>query len=668
MAKVTRIEKDGRTVSSAAGVLGASKERKIVKSWQKNDGMSPQRWWIQEPKDLYKAVDAVMTTLDNAQTVRRLQNIQFARLYGNYDSLGFPSANLSRQAPGTGVTNPVSLNIIQSVIDAVAAKIAKDQPKVSFVTTGADDYFLKLRAAKLTKYMIGLFKEAKVYENAEKIFRDACVYGTGFLKLFEEDGELKSEWCPVEEFRVDFMDGLKQKPRSIHQIRLVPRDALIIKFPEYQKEIESTQSALQGKIALQSTVDMIKVVESWHLPTTKKSGDGMHCITIDNSTLFHEEYTKNYFPIVAFRWYDQAAGYFGRSVTEEIRSLQLEINKIMRVIQQSQELVAIPIIFVPNEGQIAEDVLASNAIARLVPYSGGQPPQIVAPQAVSPELYTYLNSLIQWAFQMVGLSQTSASGMKPSGVNSAVAIREVSDIETGRFAMAAMRWEQFFVEVARILVDMSRDLYADNPELAVTVAERKILREIRWKDVDLEDHPFDIQTFPTSQLPDTPAGRIQTITEYVQNNWISKERAMELLNLDPDLESEVNLQTASLRLTEKWLSEMVEDGTVHHPEPFMNLELAQQVSQGVYNQLLHDNCPEDRLELVRSFIMEVVDMLNPPPPPPPPGGPEMMGPPGAPPPMGPEAPPPGMIPGMQPPPMAPPPQAPVGPAMMQTIM
>ncbi len=205
--------------------------------------------------------------------------------------------------------------------------------------------------------------------------------------------------------------------------------------------------------------------------------------------------------------------------------------------------------------------------------------------------------------------------MKPAGVDSAVAIREVSDIETGRYALVANRWEQFFVEIARIQVDMSKDMYTRNPELKVSHVEKKILKEIKWKNVDLEDNPFDIQAFPTSSLPDTPAGRIQTVTEYIQNQWISKERGMELLSLNPDLEDEVNIQTSSLRLTEKWLSEMVEEGVYNRPDPLMNLQLALSVSLGVYTMLVHDNCPGDRLDLVRQFIDECKVLLTPPAPP-----------------------------------------------------
>jgi hypothetical protein len=659
--KVTK-SKQEKAVTSAAEYLGDSTNRKVIKAYSsKND---VKRWWLEDSDKLHASVDATVQAIENAQTHRRLLYLRFARLYGNYEAMGYPS--IGRGAQSQESSNKVVLNIIQSVIDAVAAKVAKDQPKVSFVTTGADDYFLKLRATNLTKYITGQFKEAEVYENSEMVFRDAEVLGTGYLQVLEEDGKIKTEWVFADEMRVDELDGWKQKPRSMHRVKLVPRDMLLLQYPEHQEHILGAQEALAGKTGYQSTMDMIRVTESWHLPMDKSSDDGVHCLTIMNCTLKSEPYKKDYFPIVCFRWMPKPLGFFGRSITEEILTIQVEINKILKTIQQAQELAAVPVIFVENASQVSEDVLLSNTIARMIPYSG-TPPQFASPTALSQEVYAHLNSFIQWAFQIVGLSQTSASGMKPAGVDSAVAIREVSDIETGRFAMVANRWEKFFVEVARVMVDMSKDLYSKNPDLSMVVTEKKILKEIKWKDVNLEDNPFDIQTFPTSQLPDTPAGRIQTITEYIQNQWISKERGMELLNLDPDLEQEVNVQTSSLRLTEKWLSEMVEDGVTHQPDPLMNLGLAQQTAQGVYTMLVHDGCPEDRLELVRQFILNCITLQEPPPAsPPPPPGPEQMGPPPGPPVDQNGMPLPMPVPGSQMPPPAPGPIGPQQAPMLQT--
>lgn len=85
---------------------------------------------------------------------------------------------------------------------------------------------------------------------------------------------------------------------------------------------------------------------------------------------------------------------------------------------------------------------------------------------------------------------------------------------------------------------------------------------------------------------------------------------MELLNIDPDLRDEIELATSSLRLCEKCLSEMVEEGTYTHPEKYMNLKLALSVSEATYNQLRIDGCPENRLQLVRQWIDELCTMLG----------------------------------------------------------
>ncbi len=57
---------------------------------------------------------------------------------------------------------------------------------------------------------------------------------------------------------------------------------------------------------------MIKVIESWHLKSGPKAKDGKHTICISSATLFEEQYDKDYFPFVFFRWGDRPVGFFGQ--------------------------------------------------------------------------------------------------------------------------------------------------------------------------------------------------------------------------------------------------------------------------------------------------------------------------------------------------------------------
>jgi len=219
-------------------------------------------WWVEPDDELYRSVSQTITSIESQQSLLNNLRVIFARLYGNYEILGYPFQVFGgRNSSNQNSSNRVALNVIQSVIDTCSAKIAKDQPKMTFVTTGSDDYFLKLRANKLTKYMGGLCKQSGLYKNAESVFRDACVVGTGYIKVFEENDRIKTEWCAIGEIVVDEMDGLYQKPKSMHQIRFYSRDVLRSKFPDKSKIVEDAIAQTNGKMALNSTTDLVKVFE-----------------------------------------------------------------------------------------------------------------------------------------------------------------------------------------------------------------------------------------------------------------------------------------------------------------------------------------------------------------------------------------------------------------------
>jgi hypothetical protein len=239
---------------------------------------------------------------------------------------------------------------------------------------------------------------------------------------------------------------------------------------------------------------------------------------------------------------------------------------------------------------------------------------VEVPEPLPASFFQWVGQHISWVFQIVGLSQTSATGNNQLGPDaSGAAIRELVDIETSRFTQVSTAWEQNFVNCAEVIVEITKRASKDK-EMKVEYQDGKDTHLFNFKDVELDNYRIDCD--PVSQLPDTVAGRIQTIDDYVQRNWISQERAMEMLNLDPDLQEEINIQTSSLRRVEKILSEMVEDGTPYLPEPYMiNLPELQKMSQGVYNMLALDGCPEDRLSLVRNWIDALVALQMPPAPP-----------------------------------------------------
>jgi hypothetical protein len=569
-------------------------------------------WYNLPEYDIANGIQSLIQRIDDNNYELRERFMRYARLYGNYEALGW--ANLSNVNRSEQSNNRPVYNIIQSCVDTVNSKVARDNPTPFFITSGAD-YFDKLKAEKMTQFVQGLFQNMKLYDLANnKVFRDASVYGLGGLQFIhnKQSNKIECEWVFIDELKVDLYDAQKQKPRSIHRCKMIQKELLISQFPDKEDIINETTTTHPHYFRSQDTVvDFVVVVESWHLANNKAKG--RHCIILCDQILLDEEYDADWFPIAFFQFYEKPVGMYGRSITEAILSGQVEINKILMFIQQCQELQASPLILVDSASEVAEDVILSNQVARMVPYrSGTNPPSFISPQAASPEIYQHLKDWMMWCYQEVGISQTSAGGTKQPGVDSAVAMRTMVDIESSRFIQVSKNWEKFFVDCAEICIKLGRMVYEQDPTFKVQYMDKKarVLRDLEWKKINLADDMFVIKCDTISAFPQSVAGRIQTITDFISNNFISKERGLELLQIDPDLEDEVKLQTSSLRLCEKRLCEMVEEKIYNHPEPYMNLKLALVVSEETYTQLQLDGCPEDRLELVRQWITELVGMIS----------------------------------------------------------
>jgi hypothetical protein len=548
-------------------------------------------WWNLEGDDTADSVQAVVNNIVESQTYQRTLNFKFARLYGNLEMFGLGYGTYTGKAPQVISSNSVTYNVVKSVIDTAAAKISKNRPRPMFLTSGGD-YSQQQKAKKLTKYIDGVFYDTKAYVKVQQSFIDACVFGTGVIKIWIEDNRIQLERVSPTEIVVDDADGRYSKPKQMHQVRLVARQALLESYPEKTDQIKSAHSALAQSGLASDVSDMIQVTESWYLG--KK-----HAITISNCTLFEEDYDKDYFPFVFYKWNERLAGFFGQGMTENLVGIQIEINKILRNIQKAQSLASVPRVFIENGSKVSPAQF-TNQIGSVIKYTG-QRPVVDTASAMNAEIYNHLKWLISSAYEVEGVSQLSATSAKPAGLDSGVALREYNDIETERFILNGQRYESMFLEMATVMIDMSRDIYAADKGLTVNVPGGDFIETIKWKDVDLRDEEFIMKVYPASLLPTTPAGRLQKIQELIQSGMISPEEGRELLDF-PDFEAYATLESADKDLTKKVVGQIVEGGEYNPPEPEQQLDYCAKYAQQQYLEGLISKLPEKRLELLLRYI------------------------------------------------------------------
>ena len=566
------------------------------------------KWWLSSTNDLHQDVFAVVNKLEKDQGYRSEDNLTNARLYGDAHLRGLGAYAYTRMTTSDALAHRVTLNVIQSLIDTVVSKITKSKVRPQFLTDDGN-WGLQSRAKKLTKFMDGIFSATEMYSKASMAFLDSCIFGTGALKIFKCNGNIKVERVFIDEIKVSDVESYYGEPRQMHQVKYIHKDVLKEMFPSKAVLIDQATNVDDMYPNISSyykTDDMIKTIESWHLPSGPNAKDGKHSICINNITLLDETYTKDYFPFVFFRWNLRPMGFFGFGLAEQLRGVQLEINKILRTIQVSMHLVSVPKLLVEASSKIVSAHL-NNKIGGIIKYAG-TPPAYSPLGGVPGELFSHLDRLYQKAYEISGVSQLSAQSLKPSGLDSGKALREYNDIESERFLSVSTRYEKAFVDAAKIAIDIAKELYEDDKDYKVQVKGKDFIETIKWSEVDLQDDQFMMDVYPASALSKTPAGRLQDVQDLMQAGFVDRDTALKLLDF-PDVEGTMNLLTSDTRNLDKLIENMVEKGKYFPPEPYQNLENAIRKVQQAYLLYRMRGAPEERLELLRRYMEDAQGLL-----------------------------------------------------------
>jgi hypothetical protein len=551
------------------------------------------RWWLEARGDAHNALTSLLSTMRTEQSERRRGLDIARRMFGN------------QSAQGTSTFGGLSLNIVKAISCTARADLCKGAaPRPMFVTSGAD-YALQRQAQQLTKAVAGVFYASKFDKTARSVALHSVVYGDGLVKVFAENERVEIQRIDPREVWVDEEDGSAGDPRSMYHEQQVDRSVLKERHPGHGEDIENAPNVDPDSLttyARRRLSDRVTVIEAWHLPSGPKARDGRHVIAVEGATLLDERWTDDSFPFVRMPWTEPLDGFWAKGVADELRQIQIEINETIQSIRKALKLCAVPRVFLERSSKVLASHL-SNEPGEVVYYQGTAPVFDVA-RAVSPELVAQLDRLWQRAFQLTGVSEMNASAMKPAGLDSGKALRVYADIASARFSAWGKAFQDFYLEVSAQVVKLMGRLCEKNPRLEVVYHDekRKRIERIEWANVALEEDAYVLQAFPVSSLPDTPAGRIAFVQEMAEAQWIDPTTAKRLLNF-PDLESEMSLDDAPRDILEQLIDRMLGDGVYAAPEPFYDLALCMRVATLHYMKAQTQDVPDERLDLLRRFLV-----------------------------------------------------------------
>ena len=569
-------------------------------------GIFGNAFWWQSESEPHEAVGKFIQVLRDEQDSHYNDIVTFMGLYN-----GRPVH--SRSGHGSMHNNMLkqprlTFNIIHSLCQAAASKIAKHRPAVSFLTEGGS-YSQKRKSKLFKKLMQGQFYSMKMYPTAQKVFLDACITGTGVIKYHTEFGKIKAERVPVHELTIDPIEAeTGDMPRQMFQTQKVSRHVIAQMYPDKKDEILSSDASSSNEYMPDSRFsDMIECHEAWHLPSGPDADDGRHVICTDKVTLLDAPWEKDHFPFTFIRWTDNPTSFWGNGLAKEVKGIQVEINKLLARIQEQMHL-STPKVFIEDSSKIVQAHL-SNKIWGAIRYRG-TPPQFFVPRSVDNAMFSHLDRLVDRAYEMTGISQLAAQSKKPVGLESGRALREFSDIESERFMVVGQAYEQLFMDAAEKIINLIRDAYIEKDEYVISSFDSKSgLEKIEWSEINLEDDEYIIQIRPIGSLPQTPSAKLASVSEMHMNGFFSTEEAHQLLDF-PDLQKSNNLKVAHIEVLDLVIEKIIEKGKYTPPEPYMNLELGIQRVQQAYNMAIMDEVTEPRKELLRRWITQANGLIE----------------------------------------------------------
>jgi hypothetical protein len=573
------------------------------------------RWWTEPNGQIFNHLFKTVDTIRERCSWRRTTNIRNARLYNDKEYLSlFPGFTTTAKATSNYSEARLTLNVIKSCVDTATSKIGKSKPRPYYLTQNGK-WEQQRRAKRLTQYMEGWAYDNKVYESGRLVFRDGGVFGSGFFSGYKENGKVCVERAFPDEIIVDELEGIYGSPQTLYRAKYIARDVIMDAWGKNEKlnfAIKSATTAFNEQMQNSSKSDLLLVIEAWHLPSGPEAKDGKHVICIENADLLSEDWNKSRFPISKFMWTKPLLGFYGSSLADELVGIQVEINKILMDESEARHLMARPQIWL----EMANKVNAHKTTNRTggLNYYMGQPPVFISGTSMPPEVYAQLENLYRKAYEITGLSQMSATGKKPSGVDAAVALRELQDVESERFMDISLGFEETYLDLFDLVYDLHEELLEEGHDVLIQSRDKRAYQELHWSDVRIKKESFVTRSFPASLLPTTPAGRLSKTQELIQAGFIDKEQALSLLDF-PDLEKFSNMKTAPLDNIMR-IIELMLDGTPQTPEPHLNLQLAYVLTQEAFNSAKNDNAPDEILDLLLDFMDNITAMQTPPPAPP----------------------------------------------------
>lgn len=573
------------------------------------------RWFKSDVSTMAQDIAGTIKFISTHQSNRIEQLTVSTRLYASSAAFNLLGTAFTRSSSVN--TNPmsdrISYNLIASAIDTLLSRMAKNKVIPTFITNGGD-WDIQKKAEDLTKFAQGWAYGDKMHANLMRQWWDAMIWGDGFRHIFRQGDKCISERVLPHELFVDIVESMCTSPQNMYRAKVMDVDVACDLWPEFRDEIWKTDSATYQEIGGQATSANLRMItESWHLKSGEEATDGRHALSCGDTILNPDDigYDKDYFPFTKLPYVQRPLGWYSQGVAERLQKIQGEINRGMITIQKSHWLQAGPKIALSNTSKIVSQHI-SNELGTIIRHAEGQPPVYLTPPIIQPEVYQWVDSLIEKGMKQEGISELSATGENPLGIDSGKAMRTLTDIEDARFEFMQQNVIDCGLETVRQAIEVVKDIYKDKKRYDVVFPSTQFIETINWGDVALEKDQYVLKEYPTSSLSNDLTGRLSDVQELAQAGYIDPDTAQDLMDI-PDVEMRSSLQNGARDLLKMILGNILKDGEIdpnYLPDATMNLTLAGKLVLQYINYGRSRKAPRENIQALEDWNNQLQDLIK----------------------------------------------------------
>lgn len=344
-------------------------------------------------------------------------------------------------------------------------------------------------------------------------------------------------------------------------------DELRAQYPEKKIEISEHEEGedLDAVHAGRRKENKTKVYEIWHRGTDLL--DSGRYIKLTRNVVLENTphpYSHRKLPVARLTDIDIPGELHGMSFYHNIAPLNHIYNKATTMIYRALALAAHPKWVMPKG---ATNVVNLGNMATVVEYTGGVPPNLQTYAPASPQLFSFREELRQEIERLAGVHSISR-GQPPPGIRAGIALQFLEEQENQRSHTAIIKHNALIREIAIQSISLAGDYYDESDGRLVRILGKDNQFTIKALDNAQLSGPFDIRIQNTSALPESKAGKIQTILDLRETfgpEFIPDEQVADMIDIGQP-EKYVNWVTVALRKAEAENEDILDGRTPGEPK------------------------------------------------------------------------------------------------------